>query len=420
MSKENFERLKGNVGGLLAFNSFVSTSAEESVARSFILGIDENHPTLVAILFKIHVDTSMKTSSPFASVAHLSQMGEAEFLFSILPVFRIGEIHPSEDGIWHVQLKMTMDDDEQLRQLTEYIHRESSIAPACIDLEMEKTMAEIPQDFHVFKSLQNMMKFISIMARMGQEDDAQRIVLTRYTNYFGKDSLDSTNPMHSYENIKNFVERGTQWKSNVESHLQQDEDIRIHLPPSNKSDQTLDYHMNHFKLLQETGSVTALEFIENYLRIGKIFFEQDSFDNALINYELALKKALELQQPLNPILGECYNQIGFVYQKLGDFEKALEYHQKNLDISYRSLSPRHPQLFHGHSLYATCLAGLNRHDEARDHFEKAMAIIRSYQGHEDLIEVLQQFNELYCQPRTNPVNSNDLNQLINRLENLLK
>ncbi len=435
MEKKSFERLKRNVGGLLSFNNFLSTSSIETVAKSFVSGIVENHTSLVALIFEIDVDTTMNTSSPFAFIGSVSQMTEEETLFSILTVFRIGDIKQSEDGIWHVQLKMTMDDDEQLRQLAEYVRHEFLLNPPS-NLELEQLMTEIPQDYDFLKNFQNLLKFISIMTRIGQGDDAHRLLLSTYIDYFGKDSIDQNNPLYSFENIMNSVERITCEKKNTENSLEWVENILTNAPPSDKykladlygaaasktkePDRALEYHRRHLQLLQETGSVTDIKFIQHYLEVGEIFFEQDSFENALTNYELALQKALELQQPINPLLGQCYHKIGFFYQKLGEFEKALEYHQQALAISRRALPPTHEQLFTIHGLSAACLLALNRREEAMEHFEKATTISQTYTGHEPLTEAMQRFAELSCRPRTNPSDSSDWNEVIARFEKMSK
>jgi tetratricopeptide (TPR) repeat protein len=433
LSKEDLERLRSNIGGLLSFNSFLSTTAVENVAKSFVVGIDENDILVVGVIFEIDVDTSMKTSSPFASIDHLSIINEAENLFSMSTVFRIDEVKQFEDGFWHVQLTMTTDDDKQLRQLSEYIRCEYLGDPSYI-LELQQVMVEVPQDFHLLESFQNMLKFVSLMSRIGQYDNAQRILLSSYINYFGKDSIDSTNPLYSFEMIMNSMECVTKDRSKFESYLQRVEDILIHSPPYDKykladlyrfaasntkqPDRALGYSMRYFELLKETNRVTNLEFITHHIRIGKIYFLQDCFADALLNYELALQKALELQLPTNPLLGECYNEIGSVYQKLGDFEKALEYHKKGLDISYKSLPPTHSQLSTGHTLCATSLMVLNRYEEAMQHFEKATQITASKTGHEPVTEAIQKFAKLCCRPPTDPCDCSGLEELLNRFEKL--
>ncbi|CAF4842487.1 unnamed protein product, partial [Rotaria sp. Silwood2] len=67
------------------------------------------------------------SSTPFASIREVSYFqAEEEILFSMHSVFRIGEVRQidQESPLYEVHLKLTSDDDEQLRQLTDYIRGE--------------------------------------------------------------------------------------------------------------------------------------------------------------------------------------------------------------------------------------------------------------------------------------------------------
>ena len=72
------------------------------------------------------IDPSV-SSAPFASIRDVSYYKtEEEILFSMHTVFRIGEIKKMDnnDSLYQVDLKLTADDDQQLRTLTERIRKE--------------------------------------------------------------------------------------------------------------------------------------------------------------------------------------------------------------------------------------------------------------------------------------------------------
>ena len=125
MSNEEFKQLQ--VGGLISFNSFLSTSADQQVSLVFARSsLDDSEAK--AILFVIHVDLAL-ASSPvgFLDDGLTYFSGEKEYLWGMNTIFRIDGIREEEDGLFHVNLVMARNDDSQLRQLTDYMRREVSV-----------------------------------------------------------------------------------------------------------------------------------------------------------------------------------------------------------------------------------------------------------------------------------------------------
>ena len=81
---------------------------------------------MVGILFEMTIDPKI-TSTPFADIQGVSYFQtEAEILFSMHTVFRIGSIKSMDksDRLFEVQLTLTADDDEGLRSLTEQMEED--------------------------------------------------------------------------------------------------------------------------------------------------------------------------------------------------------------------------------------------------------------------------------------------------------
>jgi hypothetical protein len=103
MSNIDFDEIKNKKDGLLAFNTFLSTSLNEKVSLQFAQNPLKN-PGSVGVLFQITVDPSI-SSTPFAPIKTVSAIpGEEEILFSMHTVFRIGQIDQTEDRLWRVEL----------------------------------------------------------------------------------------------------------------------------------------------------------------------------------------------------------------------------------------------------------------------------------------------------------------------------
>ncbi len=129
MSIEEFNKLKKNEGGLLVFNSYLSTSGDKNISMKYAVSSLDNI-NMKAIFFVIHVNQTL-TSNIVASLGeNLSYFPhEQEYLWDMNSIFRIGKILEEENGVCQVNLTVTSDDDPQLRQLMEFMRRESGTLP---------------------------------------------------------------------------------------------------------------------------------------------------------------------------------------------------------------------------------------------------------------------------------------------------
>jgi hypothetical protein len=126
LSSTNFKKLQNTKGGLMSFNNFLSTSKKREVSLGFAVG-GLGETGMVGILFEMSIDPSISSTS-FAAIDEVSyyEAEEEEILFSMHTVFRIGEINRMDKNkpLYLVELKLTADDDEQLRILTERMREE--------------------------------------------------------------------------------------------------------------------------------------------------------------------------------------------------------------------------------------------------------------------------------------------------------
>ena len=128
MDKGAFKKMVTNKGGLISFNSFLSTSKVRSISLAFAQRALTNDQ-MVGVLFVMNIDPAQSSAS-FASVVDVSYFDkkEDEVLFSMHSVFRIGEITPVGGNARLVQVQMSLasDKDNDLRELIDYIRKETS------------------------------------------------------------------------------------------------------------------------------------------------------------------------------------------------------------------------------------------------------------------------------------------------------
>lgn len=128
MSKEEFVELNSKRGGLIAFNSFLSTSADQDLSLLFASAAP-NNPTSTAVLYIIHVDLAL-ISTPIAFLGERFSFfhSEQEYLWGMNAVFRISHIRERRNQPWEVTLTMTSSDDCQLRALTDHLRRQVGLS----------------------------------------------------------------------------------------------------------------------------------------------------------------------------------------------------------------------------------------------------------------------------------------------------
>ncbi|CAF1371145.1 unnamed protein product, partial [Rotaria sp. Silwood1] len=113
LPKREFEKLKKNINGFVAMNTFLSTTTHKSIALMFS-GNGENRPELESVLFVIKMKQTYLTE-PFADISVASNMiDENEVLFSIGSIFRIDSIHALSETQWHIDLSLVTHNDEDV------------------------------------------------------------------------------------------------------------------------------------------------------------------------------------------------------------------------------------------------------------------------------------------------------------------
>ena len=83
-------------------------------------------------------------------------------------------------------------------------------------------------------------------------------------------------------------------------------------------------------IAQESKNEKAIA--SSYDNIGHVYRSSGNFEIAMRYYQKALEIWLQLFSENHPCVASTYNSIGLAYQDLRDFEKALEYYQKALKI----------------------------------------------------------------------------------------
>ena len=81
----------------------------------------------------------------------------------------------------------------------------------------------------------------------------------------------------------------------------------------------------------------------DYSNIGGVYDSRGDYDKALEYYQKALNIGLKIYgTEEHPNIAIRYSNIGLAYSNKGDYDRALEYYEKALNIAIRLLGKEHP------------------------------------------------------------------------------
>ena len=79
-----------------------------------------------------------------------------------------------------------------------------------------------------------------------------------------------------------------------------------------------------------------------YLNMGSVYDSQGQYERALEYYQKSLDIKIRVVGHEHLDVAASYNNMGRVYDSQGHYERALEHHQKALDIRTRVVGYKHP------------------------------------------------------------------------------
>jgi tetratricopeptide (TPR) repeat protein len=97
------------------------------------------------------------------------------------------------------------------------------------------------------------------------------------------------------------------------------------------------------RIQQESLGPNHLDVVMSHNNMGLVYQEMGEYKKAISSHE----KAVEIYKSLSPNhsgLGMSYNNIGLVYYNMGQYSKALSFYRRAVEIGQQSLPSNHPHL----------------------------------------------------------------------------
>ncbi|CAF1533539.1 unnamed protein product, partial [Rotaria sordida] len=261
-------------------------SLDLNVSIQFAVRAVEN-PKVNTVLLQMTIDP-MKSSVPFAYLEENSSYKyENEILFSMHTVFRIIDVHHTQDQYWLVNLSLTSDNDPTLKVLTDHFRKEIGSGN--------------PLD-----------RLGSLMLKLGEFNQAEEIFGTQLNSKNEKTWCSQAHLNHQLAYVYSHKDEYTAALSYYKKALEME----------------LNY-------VAEDGSSLA----PTYNNIAGVHHSMGEYSLALSFY----KKALEIEQKSlyadHPLLATTYNNLGSVHSSMGDYAAALDFYKKTFAMREKSLPP---------------------------------------------------------------------------------
>ena len=403
MFHKEFDQMRNNIGGLMAFSNFLSTSMDADTAKTFT----ENsigRTNKVPVLFHMKIDPAL-TSTPFASLDGVSYYEkENEILFSMHTIFRIVEVKQNNQYIWDVKLKSVNDNDLQITRLTEQIRRDIGGGPSIDRLgqlmihigEFEK--AEVVYDYLLEStSKKDEATEARIRSRLGYIKYKQNLPLDAELSFcIAHEIQEKLSPKFDLDLATTYCYRGLLHtsKGDLQTALSyHSKALTIQEKHLNKNHQDLATTYNNIGLVcDELGDYsTALDFYSkalqiyqqnlpsnhpwlatSYKNIGLTQSSMEDYTTALDNLNKAREIRIASLPPSHPSIASIFSAIGQVYRQMRNYSAALSYYRKVLEIEKRTATTPKPTLAMAYYNISRVYNGLQQYDMAVKYAEQAV------------------------------------------------
>jgi tetratricopeptide (TPR) repeat protein len=363
LSYSDFEKLQKTKRGLMSFNNFLSTSKNRDVSLHFAKTA-LTKTNMVGILFQMSINPTV-SSAPFASIPGVSYFKkEEEILFSMHTVFRVDEITKMDNNnsLYQVNLKLTADDDQELRILTKRIEQEITGETG-------------------WKRLGHLLLILDQFEKAEELYDALL-----------KQTFDQSEKASYYNQLAYIKDHQGDYKKAIEYYEKSLEIFEKTLPPNHPGLSTsynniavvydnmgeyskaLSFYEKSFEIRQKTLPPNHPSLATSYNNISLVYQNMGEYSKALSFYEKSFEIRQKTLPPNHPSLAASYNNISLVYKNMGEYSKALSFNEKSLEIRQKTLPPNHPGLAVSYNNIAGVYENMREYSKALSFYEKSFEI----------------------------------------------
>ena len=140
-----------------------------------------------------------------------------------------------------------------------------------------------------------------------------------------------------------------------------------HLPQTDRNSKLQILEVNQINEESDLVSLFYNSLAQQYSFIG-------NYDKAIEYHEKSLTIRLKVHSDQHPSTGVSYNNLGSVWGKIGEYDKAIEYHEKSLAIRLKVRGDKHSSTGISYNNLGIMWSKKGEYDKAIRYHEKSLAI----------------------------------------------
>ena len=138
---------------------------------------------------------------------------------------------------------------------------------------------------------------------------------------------------------------------------------------------------------------THADVAESYNNLGNVYQDLGQYNETKEYHEKALIIRKKIFGEEHADVAASYNNLGNVYQDLGQYNEAKEYHEKALIIKKKIFGEEHADVAASYNNLGNVYQDLGQYNEAKEYHEKALIIRKKIFG-EEHADVAKSYNNL--------------------------
>ncbi|CAF1411242.1 unnamed protein product [Adineta steineri] len=394
MTKDEMEKLRHNLHGLVSMNRFFSTTVNEQVTRNFLtaktLGQQQ---TTVAVLWKmvLRSDIARQSQKPFADIQKFSAFSnEAEILLSMGTVFRIDKIEQHSPDFYCFDLTMcTGNIDRQHQELYEHA-KEQVISKEKINYS---TYGKFLACMSYFDS--SIVYYRQVLSQVPNRLKLDEVALATIHNDFAyayRDSGRYEEAVKHYQFALNLrLKQGATQEENLAATYS---DFGWLLVNMNDMSKALGFHQRALDIRERILDHNHADTAMSYNCLGLVDVYTGDFDRAFICLDEALTIRQRCLPAQHPFTAMSYSSLGSYYEALNNRSQALEMHKQALIIYKNSVPPTHRILGDSYRSVGELYSDQGQWQAAIEHLTACLSIQRKRKT-DSLVDTLHHLGQAY-------------------------
>ena len=120
----------------------------------------------------------------------------------------------------------------------------------------------------------------------------------------------------------------------------------------------------------------------SYNNLGLAYSDKGEYDRAIEYYEKCLEIELDKLGHDHPSVARSYNNLGLAYDNKGEYGRAIEYYEKSLKIYLEKLGHDHPDVAISYGNLGAAYDNKGEYDRGIEYYEKSLKIRLDKLGHD--------------------------------------